>query len=178
MWEAGEIGKKQYADTDCALWRNITDPDCVGDDCDDATKHRPKQEDFQIELETLSVEPQVFAIHNVMSTEEADLIVQTVQGRMKRSTVKTEGVVSPDRTSETAWVGHSQGPVFENIFDRIADILRVDWKKLRNSHSAESLQVVHYNVGGQYKPHHDYLDPALHQVLKKERKILILSVIF
>lgn len=44
----------------------------------------------------------------------------------------------------------------DSLYRRAADVLRIDESMLVHGITAESLQVVHYNVGQKYDAHHDF----------------------
>ena len=62
--------------------------------------------------------------------------------------------VNPARTSECMFFGRGESPLCERIEARIAALL--SWPVV----NGEGLQVLHYQPGAEYRPHHDYFDPA------------------
>ena len=62
--------------------------------------------------------------------------------------------VNAARTSEGMFFERGANPLVRRIEERIAALL--NWP-LENG---EGLQVLHYQPGAEYKPHHDYFDPA------------------
>ena len=84
--------------------------------------------------------------------------MELARPRLARSeTVQTEtggSEVNPVRTSSGMFFGREENALCAQIEARIARLL--DWP-LKNG---EGLQILHYLPGAEYKPHHDYFDPA------------------
>merc|ERR1711933_357548 len=53
-------------------------------------------------------------------------------------------------------MGRSMSDVLDWIFRRLADVVNVSESHLWDTIGSESVQVVHYDVGQEYKAHHDY----------------------
>ena len=108
----------------------------------------------------ISQQPRAFVISNFMSDFEADAIIAAASPRLHGSLVgDAEGggiQVSDTRTSKNTWIPRGQSPVTETISRRAADLLQIDEELLSPHHSAEDMQVVHYDVGQKYDPHHDW----------------------
>lgn len=102
--------------------------------------------------------PRVVVFGNLLSDEECDGLVAAAAPRMARSlTVENQTggeTVNADRTSQGMFFKRAESELVARIESRIARLLR--WP-LENG---EGLQVLHYGVGAEYKPHHDYFDPA------------------
>ena len=112
-----------------------------------------------ITIEVISLKPKIFAVENTISDAEADLVIQLADPKMRRSRAGTDGgYVTETRTSETSWLDRKEHFILETIYRRAGDILKVDEALLKNSKNAESLQVVHYLPGQEYKAHHDFGD--------------------
>ncbi len=62
--------------------------------------------------------------------------------------------VNAARTSDGMFFERGETPLIERIERRIAELVR--WPVERG----EGLQVLRYRPGAQYKPHHDFFDPA------------------
>lgn len=109
---------------------------------------------FAYHYQCLSHAPRVGIYHGLISQEEARHLIDLAQSRMSPSTVvDLEGsgsMHSPARTSCSAFLEKSQDPIIKAIEDRVAGILAC------NTNQIESLQVVRYQFGQEYKPHHDY----------------------
>jgi prolyl 4-hydroxylase len=102
--------------------------------------------------------PRVVVFGGLLSDEECDAIVDLARPRMVRSeTVQTEtggSEVNSARTSRGMFFERGEHPVVARVEQRIARLL--DWPLL----NGEGLQVLHYQPGAEYQPHHDYFDPA------------------
>ena len=102
--------------------------------------------------------PRVVVFGSLLSDEECDALVERARPRLARSeTVQTEtggSEVNVARTSRGMFFEREENPLCARIEKRIARLL--GWP-LENG---EGLQVLHYLPGAEYKPHHDYFDPA------------------
>lgn len=103
--------------------------------------------------------PRVAVLGGLLSAEECDAFIELARPRLVRSTtVEPESggdMVHPDRTSHGMGFARGETPLCERIEARIARLL--DWPL----DHGEGLQVLRYGPGAQYKPHHDYFDPAM-----------------
>jgi prolyl 4-hydroxylase len=94
----------------------------------------------------------------LLSDDECDALIALSRPRMARSeTVDTStggSEVNASRTSAGMFFSRGENGVCQTIEQRIATLL--DWP-LENG---EGLQILHYGPGAEYKPHHDYFDPA------------------
>jgi prolyl 4-hydroxylase len=102
--------------------------------------------------------PRVVVFGNLLSHEECDALVALARPRMTRSeTVVNESggsEVNAARTSSGMFFERAETPLIDRIERRIAALLR--WPV----ENGEGLQILHYKPGAEYKPHHDYFDPA------------------
>ncbi|WP_374676227.1 2OG-Fe(II) oxygenase [Ideonella sp.] len=102
--------------------------------------------------------PRVVVFGGFLSDAECDELRALAEPRLARSeTVVNEtggSEVNTARTSDGMFFGRGEFPVCERIERRIATLL--NWPV---SHG-EGLQVLRYRPGAEYKPHHDYFDPA------------------
>jgi prolyl 4-hydroxylase len=102
--------------------------------------------------------PRVVLFGGFLSDDECDALVAAASPRMTRSeTVVNEtggNEINPARTSEGMFFGRGESPLCERIEARIAAL--VNWPV----QNGEGLQVLHYRPSAEYKPHHDYFDPA------------------
>lgn len=102
--------------------------------------------------------PRVVVLGGLLSHEECDALVALAGSRLRRSTtvdLRTGGdQVHGDRTSRGTCFTRGQNDLCARIDARIARLL--DWPV----ENGEGLQILHYGPGAEYKPHHDYFDPA------------------
>ncbi|OGA99885.1 MAG: proline dioxygenase [Burkholderiales bacterium RIFCSPHIGHO2_12_FULL_69_20] len=102
--------------------------------------------------------PRVVVFGGFLSDDECDDLVAAAAPRMVRSeTVVNEtggNEVNAARTSDGMFFGRGESALCQRIEARIAALL--NWPLV----NGEGLQVLHYRPGAEYKPHHDYFDPA------------------
>lgn len=143
-------------------------------------KYRDTYPTMNLTLTVVSSAPRVFEIQNFLSDLEIDHILKLGE-EQELSTSTTQAGKHADaaeqetsRTSTNTWVGRHQSIIVDAIYRRAADVLQIDEKFLRYRRKleipefdeskvgiAESLQLVHYDVGQKYTPHHDFVVPAL-----------------
>lgn len=96
---------------------------------------------------------EIFTIENFLTDEECDHLCSMIEKHHTRSTVSgtgyTQSVVSDFRTSSTSTLNYGD-PIVDAIDQRIADELEVPRE------NGESFQGQLYEVGQQFKHHHDY----------------------
>lgn len=143
-------------------------------------KHRDTHATMNMTLTVLSCAPRVFEIQNFLSDLEVEHLLQVAaQKNMAASTTRAGGsgkitTEESTRSSTNTWIGRHQSIITDAIYRRAADLLSIDEMFLRYRRKlevpqmseskvgiAESLQLVHYNVGQQYTPHHDFAMPGL-----------------
>jgi prolyl 4-hydroxylase len=114
--------------------------------------------DRQVQVLLTMKQPRVVVFGSLLADEECDAMMALARPRLTRSeTVQTEtggSEVNPVRTSSGMFFGREEDELCARIEARIARLLA--WP-LENG---EGLQVLHYLPGAEYKPHHDYFDPA------------------
>jgi prolyl 4-hydroxylase len=128
--------------------------------CDGPSLQCQSQETLPLKLEALSTAPKIFLIKDLISEFEANHLIRSARPRMEASIVGDPSVGSHAsnnvRNSNTAWLARHSSAVTETLFRRLSDVLKIDEKKLTESEAAESLQVVHYNIGQKYDSHFDW----------------------
>jgi len=114
--------------------------------------------DRQVDVLMQMSQPHIVVFGNVLSDDECDALMDAARPHLSRSltvAVKTGGEeLNDDRTSRGMFFTRGENELVSRIEARIARLL--DWP-LENS---EGLQVLQYLPGAEYKPHHDYFDPA------------------
>jgi prolyl 4-hydroxylase len=102
--------------------------------------------------------PRVIVFGSLLSDDECDELIALAKPKLVRSeTVITStggSEVNAARTSEGMFFERGENPLVRRIEERIAHL--VNWP-LENG---EGLQILHYQPGAEYKPHHDYFDPV------------------
>jgi prolyl 4-hydroxylase len=102
--------------------------------------------------------PRVVVFGNLLSDDECAGLMALAEGRLARSEIvdnQTGGSeVNVARTSEGMFFQRAEAPLIDRIEQRIAQLL--NWPL----DHGEGMQVLRYRPGAEYKPHHDYFDPA------------------
>lgn len=130
-------------------------------------------------MTVLSCAPRVFEVKNFLSETEVLHILELATGMKldpsstKAGAVGESRVDDATRTSRNSWIRRERSPIIDAIYRRAADLMKMDESYLRlRSHqempdlsfkgaNAEQLQLVHYDVGQQYTPHHDFQIPGV-----------------
>jgi prolyl 4-hydroxylase len=103
-------------------------------------------------------QPRIVVLGGLLTDDECDAMVAAAAPRLARSetvVIDTGGnEINPSRTSEGMFFGRGETPLCARIESRIAALL--NWPVV----NGEGLQILHYQPGAEYKPHHDYFDPA------------------
>lgn len=98
--------------------------------------------------------PDVVVLANVLTEAECALLIWLAREKLNRSTTVDpqtgELTVIANRTSFGGFFARKENELIERLDDRFAELLR--WPV----EHAEGLQVLRYQVGGEYKPHFDY----------------------
>ncbi|QGZ42160.1 prolyl 4-hydroxylase [Pseudoduganella flava] len=108
---------------------------------------------------TMRIEQPVIAVlDDVFAPEECDAVIALARARLQPSATLSpttgENQVREHRTSEGAFLDDAGDPLLKRLNGRIAEIMN------QPVAHGEALHVLHYQVGAEYKPHHDYFDPA------------------
>jgi prolyl 4-hydroxylase len=102
--------------------------------------------------------PELVVFANLLSAGECAGLMEEASSRLTRSLtvdVKTGGEeLNADRTSEGMFFDRNESALVQRVERRIARLL--SWPAIKG----EGLQVLRYTAGAQYRPHHDYFDPA------------------
>merc|ERR1712000_517239 len=103
--------------------------------------------------------PWMLLYDNFFDPEEADAILQSVEGGYVRSTDQGEyneygeqaKIVSQGRTSSNAWCGRAceSNPKVRNVYERLANVTHIPFGNYENFQVLEYLEHQYYNV------HHD-----------------------
>jgi prolyl 4-hydroxylase len=102
-------------------------------------------------------QPRVVVFGGLLTDAECDALVAQAAPRLARSETVDSATggseVNAARTSRGMFFQRGETPLVQRIETRIAALLRwpLRW--------GEGLQVLHYEPGAEYKPHHDYFDP-------------------
>lgn len=114
--------------------------------------------DRQVRVLASLMLPRVLVLGGLLADDECDALIELARTRLRRSTTvdpETGGdQVHADRTSRGTCFTRGQNALCARIDARIARLL--DWPL----DHGEGLQVLNYGPGAEYRPHHDYFDPA------------------
>lgn len=110
-------------------------------------------------IQNLSKAPRVYLIDNFLTHAESDHIIEKARSNLTRSTI-----VDQKSSGGSANVHHARSshgwsfpkdhsdPLLQNIENRIASLTHIPVE------NGERLHVIHYEVGGEYKPHYDFFN--------------------
>jgi prolyl 4-hydroxylase len=102
--------------------------------------------------------PRVILFGNLLSPEECELLIELSRGKLARSSVVNAATgaydVHPHRTSSGTHFARGENDLIRTIERRIAELVQIPVER------GEPLQILHYQPGGEYKPHFDYFDPS------------------
>jgi len=102
--------------------------------------------------------PNVAVIENLLDEDECIELIRLSAGKLKRSEVVDRHgggfTVSDVRTSEGTYFARGENPIVTLLEARISALTGVPVEH------GEPLQILHYEHAGEYRPHHDYFDPA------------------
>lgn len=111
-----------------------------------------------VRLLTTLRHPRVWVLGGFLSDEECDALMALAGPRLARSETVDNGTggseVNAARTSDGMFFERGEAPVIQRIEQRIA--LLLNWPV----DHGEGLQILRYRPGAEYRPHHDYFDPA------------------
>lgn len=103
--------------------------------------------------------PRVIQVMNVLRGEECDQLIAGSRRRLTRSTVVSNSAESgfselhDTRTSYGSHYDRGGNELIRRIEKRLSEIFRFPVLY------GESIQILNYGLGGEYKPHFDYFDP-------------------
>ncbi|WP_303969110.1 2OG-Fe(II) oxygenase [Sporosarcina ureae] len=95
-------------------------------------------------------EPLVVVLGNMLSDEECDELIQLSTDKMKRSKIGVIHAENEIRTSSGMFIEEPDNLIVLRIEKRIETIMNIPIEH------GESLQVLHYLPGQEYKAHHDF----------------------
>ena len=106
-----------------------------------------------------SEDPHVYTLDNFITAEECQHIIREAKPRLERAMVgagldpnNMDGTYSTNRTGTNCWFPHNHDPIFARVGERIAQEVGHPFA------NAEQFQVVHYDVGEEFKDHYDGWD--------------------
>lgn len=124
--------------------------------------------DRAVSLVVALAAPRVILFSDLLAPDECEELIEQSRGKLARSSVvnATTGLydVHPHRTSSGTHFARGENALIQRIERRISELVQVPVER------GEPLQILHYQPGGEYRPHYDYFDPAQpgnEQVLKE-----------
>ena len=100
--------------------------------------------------------PRIVLFGDLLSAEECEQMIRASRAKLERSTVVNAATgdydVHPDRTSSGTHFERGENELVARIERRISELID---HPVRNG---EPMQILHYTVGAEYKPHYDYFD--------------------
>lgn len=115
-------------------------------------------DDAQIKLVARLKRPDLAVFDDVLSATECDELIALSRHKLERSTAidKQTGKadVIAERTSEGTFFYRGENALVQKIETRLAKLM--NWP-LENG---EGLQILHYPIGGEYRPHFDFFPPV------------------
>lgn len=119
-----------------------------------AAGNRITTHDREVQVLLRVEQPVVAVLGNVLSEDECDELIRRAADKLQRSTTvdPTRGTfeVIADRSSEGMFFPVNADGFIARLDRRIADLMNCPVEH------GEGLQVLHYNAGGEYRPHLDY----------------------
>jgi prolyl 4-hydroxylase len=113
--------------------------------------------DRDVRIVTRVSRPLIAVLDGVLSDQECDELIRLSGNKMRRSTtvdpISGKHEVIADRSSEGTFFAVNADPFITRLDRRISEVM--NWPV----ENGEGLQVLHYHVGGEYKPHFDYFPP-------------------
>jgi prolyl 4-hydroxylase len=115
--------------------------------------------DRQVHIQFVLNAPRVVLFGNLLSHEECEQMIEASRAKLSRSTVVNSETgaydVHPHRTSSGTHFERGESELIRRIERRISDLIEFPVE------NGEPIQILHYQPGGEYKPHFDFFDPAL-----------------
>ncbi|MCA9657755.1 MAG: 2OG-Fe(II) oxygenase [Myxococcales bacterium] len=104
--------------------------------------------------DVLHEKPLIFSVDDLLDEEVCEHIISLAAPKRRRAEVSgaQSGRKSAGRTNDVVWVPHDATPTTARISAALADLVGLPL------HHAESLQVIAYEVGQEYRSHFDAYD--------------------
>jgi prolyl 4-hydroxylase len=118
---------------------------------------RMRAADREVRFAMVLANPNVALIENLLSEQECDKLIRLGEGKVRRSEVVDPGSgrleISGVRSSEGTHFDYGENAIVARVEARVAALTGIPVPH------GEPLQLLHYPVGGEYVPHHDFFDP-------------------
>lgn len=160
---------------------------------------------MQLSLKVVSCAPRVLEVRKFLSPVEVQHLIDLATGAkgdvfMQSSTVMASGLndkkvrsatKQANRSSSGGWIHREQDDVVDTIFRRVADLLSVDERLMRDQRPShlvgtddeslptydrivEAMQLLRYEPGEQYSAHHDFTYPSIENRYQPKRYATVL----
>lgn len=105
----------------------------------------------------ISDSPEIYECENFLSDDECAYIINEARPRLQRSTMvdpnSSGTLINANRTSLGVFLSHIGDPILQKIRARVEAFTDIP------KDNGESMQVLYYGIGAEYKPHYDFFDP-------------------
>ncbi|XP_033727725.1 prolyl 4-hydroxylase subunit alpha-1-like [Pecten maximus] len=119
---------------------------------------------YMIKAEVANLKPIIIIYHNIISSNEIELLRKEANNSLTFSMIYAESgqsFVAHTRVSQTAWLKDTDYPTLLRLNKRISTVTGLDTTFREYRSSVERYQVVNYGIGGEYGPHNDHLGKPL-----------------
>ncbi|MGC1441339.1 MAG: 2OG-Fe(II) oxygenase [Burkholderiaceae bacterium] len=114
--------------------------------------------DRLIDIGFVMTDPNVALIENLIAPDECEALIEASRGKLKRSEVVNRETgafeVNSVRTSAGTHFARGENELVTAVEERIARLTGIPVDH------GEPLQVLYYQVGGEYLPHQDFFEPT------------------
>jgi len=114
--------------------------------------------DRTVEVLMVLQSPRIVLFGDLLSAQECEQMIEAARRKLEPSTVVNAETgdydVHPDRTSRGTHFERSENELIARVERRISELIDCP------AENGEPIQVLHYTLGAEYKPHHDYFDPT------------------
>lgn len=113
---------------------------------------------YSFEMQIICESPRIYFIRNFLTDDECNYVIENALPQLKRSTVlnNNEGAIDERRTSQGMFFpSNPKSAILKEIEQRIFHVTQIPIE------NGEGLQVLHYDVGGEYQPHYDYFTASM-----------------
>jgi prolyl 4-hydroxylase len=115
--------------------------------------------DHEVRVMAALERPQVIVFDNVLTKDECEELIELSRARLARSTTVDDltgkAEIHEHRTSSGTFFHLNETPFIAKLDKRIAALMNLPVD------NGEGIQILNYQIGGEYKPHYDYFPPEL-----------------
>jgi prolyl 4-hydroxylase len=113
--------------------------------------------DREVSMVFALASPRVILFADLLAPGECEELIEMSRGKLARSSVVNAATgqydVHPHRTSSGTHFSRGENALIQTIERRISELVQHPVER------GEPLQILHYQPGGEYRPHYDYFDP-------------------